>query len=1169
MNKPHSDFVHLHVHTQYSLLDGACRLDNLIDLCSRYNMPACAITDHGNMFGAIEFYEKAVEKGIKPIIGCEMYVAPKSRFDKAAHGIKGAGFHLVLLSKNITGYKNLMEIVSSGYLEGFYYKPRTDKEVLARCGKGLIAMSACLKGEVSHYLLSGQWDEAVRVANEYAEIFGRDNFYLEIQDNHIEEQTQLNKDLVKLGRELGLGIVATNDVHYLDITDAKAHDILLCVQTQTTVDETDRMKFQTDQLYFKPAEVMKKAFAELPEAIENTIKIAEKCQLEMSFKDFHLPRFEAPGGEDNNTYLWKLVEAGIIRRYGSMPPEIKKRVEYEMKVINDLGYVSYFLIVWDFINFAREKGIPVGPGRGSAAGSIISYALGITDIDPLRYGLIFERFLNPSRVTMPDIDIDFCYERRPEVIEYVINKYSKENVAQIITFGTMMAKGVLRDVGRVMGMPYSDVDKIAKLVPNDPKITLERALEIEPQLSSSYNNDPVVRQLMDVSKRLEGLTRHASVHAAGVVISDKPLQKRIPLFKTTDDQITTGYSMKSLERLGMLKMDFLGLKTLTVIHQALQIIKRTRGETVDINTISLEDKKTYELLVKAGTAGVFQLESGGMRDLLRRIKPDKFEDLIAILALYRPGPLGSGMVDDYIKRKNKEIEVKYDHPCLEPILKETYGIIVYQEQVMNIASALSGFSMAEADNVRKVMSKKKPEVMAALKTKFVEGAEKNKVDGATAAKVFDLIEFFAGYGFNKSHSAAYAMITYRTAYLKANYPVEFMAALLTSEKDDSDKIADYINESQRIGIDILPPDINESFKDFTVVGNGIRFGMSAVKNVGSGAADSIIASRLENGKYESLYDFSEKIDPKAVNKKVVESLIKCGAFDSTGIRRSQAIAVLDKVLEMAGKTHKDRRNGQMSFFDDAQAEDSFKDTFQDVPDIPEWSEHELLANEKEMIGFYITKHPLASYEKLVNAYSTCKVSELAGLTDGQEVLMGGLIKKARITVTKKTAEKMAIVALEDLNSFVETLVFPKTYKKVSELVKVDNMVFVRGKIDLKEEQPKIIAEDIILLEKVKEMFTKAVLIKLPATGLEKDMMIRVKTAIQRHKGNIPVYIDLISPEGRKVRLSTDRELGVHPTDELIADMEGIVGPGNVKFIAKSCSELPVSKSAPFSQYNPH
>ncbi|RKY42448.1 MAG: DNA polymerase III subunit alpha [Candidatus Makaraimicrobium thalassicum] len=1150
MTKPQSDFVHLHVHTQFSLLDGACRLPELLDLADKHGMPACAITDHGNMFGVIEFYEKARKKGIKPIIGCEIYMAPESRFDKTSHGIRGASYHLVLLAKNITGYRNLIDIVSIGYLEGFYYKPRVDKEVLARHSKGLIAMSACLKGEVPHFLLSDQWEQARKAAMEYADIFGRDNFYLEIQDNHLQPQYKLNSDMVKLARELDLPLVATNDVHYLDKNDAKAHDALLCIQTQTTLDDPNRMRFQSDQLYFKSSEEMKKAFSDIPEAIENTIRISDRCQLELNFDELHLPRFRAPGNEENSVFFKRLVNNGIKKRYEIITDEIKQRLAHELKIIQDSGYVSYFLIVWDFISHAKEKGISVGPGRGSAAGSIISYALGITDIDPIKYGLIFERFLNPARVTMPDIDIDFCFERRNEVIDYVIKKYSKENVAQIITFGTMMAKGVIRDVGRVMGMPYAEVDRIAKLIPQDPGITLEHALEIEPEIKARYEDDPMIRQLIDISQRLEGLNRHASTHAAGVVISDKPLQKRIPLFKTADDQVTTGYSMKSLEKIGMLKMDFLGLKTLTVIDQTVKIVKRTREEDIDINRILLDDKTTFDLLSRTETVGVFQLESSGMRDLLRKLRPAKFEDLIAILALYRPGPMGSGMLDEFVKRKQGHIEVRYDHPALEPILKETYGIIVFQEQVMQIVSTLAGFSMAEADNVRKIMGKKIQEAMGEVKVKFLEGSQKKGVDKATAERIWDFIAYFAGYGFNKSHSAAYAMLSYRTAYLKANYPVEFMTALLASEKNNTDKISNYINESIQMGIDILPPDVNESFKDFTVVGKGIRFGLSAVKNVGSGAAEAIIATRKENGKFESIYDFAHKVDSRAVNRKVVESLVKCGAFDSTGIYRSQAMAVLDKVLGMAAKTNRDRDIGQMSFFDDAVTDESFRESFQNIPNIPEWPEHELLSNEKEMLGFYITKHPLTRFEKLLNAYSTGKISELSGMSDGQEVLIGGIVNKARVTVTRKKAEKMAILSLEDLDNFVDVLVFPAAYRKAPELAKEDNLIYVHGRLNLREEEPKIVAEDIIPLEKVKEKFTKAVLIKMSTTGLEEQMMKRIRRAIEKFRGKVPLFIDLISPERRRVRLSTDKELFVYPTDKLIDEIEAIVGAGNVKFLTK-------------------
>jgi len=1150
MEKPKSDFIHLHVHTQYSLLDGACRLKELVERAKAYDMSACAITDHGNMFGAIEFYEQALEKGIKPIIGAEIYIAPQSRFDKTSHGIKGAGFHLVLLVKNLMGYKNLMEIISLGFLEGFYYKPRADKEVLARCSKGLIAMSACLKGEVAHYLLSEQKKKAKKAAQDYVDIFGKENFYLELQDNHLSEQQGLNKEMVKLARELDLPLVATNDVHYLEKSDAKAHDALLCIQTQTTLDATDRMKFQSDQMYFKSRDEMKQAFQEVPESIENTVKIAEKCHLDLDFSQLHLPRFEAPEGQDNAVFFKDLINEGIKKRYEVVTDEIKERVKHEYEIIEKSGYTSYFLIVWDLITSAKEQGISVGPGRGSAAGSIISYALGITDIEPLGYDLIFERFLNPARVSMPDIDIDFCFERRGEVIDYVIKKYSEENVAQIITFGTMMAKGVLRDVGRVMGLPYAEVDKIAKLVPNDIGITLEQALERDPELSSIYEKDATIRELIDMSKRLEGLTRHVSTHAAGVVISDKPLRERIPIYKTADGQITTGYPMKSLEKTGMLKMDFLGLKTLTVIDQTVKIVKRTREKEIDIENIQLDDKNTYELLARGETAGVFQLESGGMRDLLRKIKPERFEDLIAILALYRPGPLGSGMVDEFIKRKNGEIEVKYDHPALEPILKETYGVIVYQEQVMKIVSVLAGFSMSEADEVRKMMAKKKPEAMAKLKIQFFEGAEKTGVERHIAEKVFDQIEYFAGYGFNKSHSTGYAMISYRTAHLKTNYPVEFMTALLTSERNNMDKIADYIGESVRMGMEILPPDINESFRDFTVVGKDIRFGLVAVKNVGTGAVEHIIEMRRKHGRFESLYNFAEKIDSRVANKKVIESLIKCGAFDSTGLYRSQAMAIFDKVIEVAQKAQKDRLNGQMSFFDDGQAIENFKESFHNTPNIQEWPEHELLACEKEMLGFYISKHPLVKFEKLLDAYSTCKVSELADLSDGQRVLIGGLINKVRLTTTRKKREKMAIVRLEDLNNFVEVLVFPRAYQKSPDLIKEDALVYIDGRLNLREEEPKIVAEDILPLEKVKELFTKSIVVRLSTTGLEEQLMMRVRRIIQKHRGNIPVFIDLLSPERGKIRMSTDKGMSVVPTDEFFRDVETVVGVGNVKFITK-------------------
>ncbi|MDD5422859.1 MAG: DNA polymerase III subunit alpha, partial [Candidatus Omnitrophica bacterium] len=962
----HSDFVHLHVHTQYSLLDGACLLEPLMNKVKEHRMPACAMTDHGNMFGAIEFYDLCMKNGVKPIIGSEVYIAPDSRFEKSSRGISDASFHLVLLAKNETGYRNLMKLVSIGFLEGFYYRPRIDKEVLAKHKDGLICLSACLKGEIPHLIYTNQLDQARKTIDEYKDMFGKDNFYLEIQDNLIPEQDTVNAELIKLSRETGIGLVATNDVHYVEKDHAKAHEALLCIQTQTTLDDPNRMRLQTEEFYFKSRDEMARKFGDAaPEALKNTVAIAEKCNLELDFKKTHLPNYKVPEGKTKEGYLRELVDQGLKKRYPDDDKTVLDRVQHELKIIEKLGYTSYFLIAWDFVHYAKENHIPVGPGRGSAAGSVVSYALGITSIDPLRYDLLFERFLNPERVSMPDIDIDFCYERRNEVIDYVVKKYSKDNVAQIITFGTMMAKAVVRDTGRAMGMPYADVDKIAKLIPNDLNMTLTHALEQEPELRNLYKMDSKIAQLIETSLVLEGLTRHASTHAAGIVISEEPLVNHVPLYKIQDGQITTGYSMSSLEKIGMLKMDMLGLRTLTVISEAKKIIKRTKGIDLDLDNVPTEDKKTYKLLTNAESVGVFQLESSGMRDLLKKLKPEKFEDLIALLALFRPGPIGSGMLDDFMKRKHGEVKMRYDHQLLEPILKETYGVILFQEQAMRIASSLAGFTLAQADNLRRAMAKKTPEVMVEVRTHFVNGCLKNRIDRRTADRIFDQIEYFAGYGFNKSHSAAYAMISYQTSYLKANYPGEFMTALLTSEKDNLDKIAVYISESQRMGLKILPPDVNESYANFTLIGDSIRFGLLAVKNVGQGAIESIIGVRDKGGKFKSIYEFTERVDLRLVNRKVIESLIKCGALDSLGLYRSQLSAMIDKALEVAGGIQKDRSNGQLSFFDKFEDEENFKKTYQEIPNIPEWPENQLLAYEKEMLGFYVTNHPLARFEKIL------------------------------------------------------------------------------------------------------------------------------------------------------------------------------------------------------------
>jgi len=1144
----HSDFVHLHVHTQYSLLDGACILEPLIRKIKEHRMPACAITDHGNMFGAIEFYDLAMRSGVKPIIGSEVYIAPDSRFEKTSHGIQDASFHLILLAKNEAGYKNLMKLVSAGFLEGFYYRPRIDKEILAQYSNGLICTSACLKGEVPHLINTGQIDQARKVIDEFRSIFGKDNYYLEIQDNLIPDQDKVNVEILKLAKEMGVGLVATNDVHYIEKDHAKAHETLLCIQTQTTMDDPNRMRLQTDEFYLKSKEEMSRSFGSVaPEAIRNTMAIAEKCNLELDFKKHHLPNYKVPEGTTREAFMRGLVYDGVKKRYPNADKAVADRVEHELKVIEKFGYPSYFLIAWDFVNYAKQNGIPVGPGRGSAAGSVVSYALGITNIDPLKYDLLFERFLNPERISLPDIDIDFCYERRGEVIDYVVKKYSKENVAQIITFGTMMAKAVIRDTGRALGIAYADVDKIAKLVPNDLNMTLAHALEQEAELRAMYKNDPKITELIDTSMVLEGLTRHASTHAAGIVISEQPLVSYVPLYKIQEGQITTAYPMTSLEKIGLLKMDLLGLRTLTVISEAVKIIKRTKQIDLDMDGLPIDDKKTYRLLANAESAGVFQLESSGMRDLLKKLNPEKFEDVIALLALFRPGPIGSGMLDDFMKRKHNEIKIRYDHKLLEPILMETYGVILYQEQAMRIANNLAGFSLAQADNLRRAMAKKTPEVMAEMRNHFVDGCMKTGIDRRTADRIFDQIEKFAGYGFNKSHSAAYALISYRTAYLKANFPVEFMTALLTSEKDNLDKIAQYISEAQRMAIKILPPDINESFANFTIIGDSVRFGLAAVKNVGEGAIESILATRKKNGNFKSIYDFTEKVDSRLVNRKVIESLIKCGALDSLGLFRSQLAAMIDKAVEVASGAQKDRVNGQLSFFPSFEDEENFKKTYQEIPNIPEWPENQLLAYEKEMIGFYITKHPLTSFEKVMRTYSTCSTADLRARRDGEEVMLGGIIAKAKFTVTRRTSEKMAIVTLEDLHGTVETLVFPVTFAKTGPLIKQDAIVFVKGRLSLREDEPKIVANEIAALESVRMKYTKAIVIELVTAGLEPSALEKLKKVLSRYPGGIPAYLRFVKPGGDKTVVAMGNNYYVEPHEGLVRDIEKIFGRDVVSF----------------------
>jgi DNA polymerase III subunit alpha len=1140
------EFVHLHNHTQYSLLDGASLLTELVKLAQLYNMPSVAITDHGNMFGAIEFYLLCKQAGIKPIIGCEMYMAPASRFDKSSHGIQDAAYHLLLLAKDEQGYHNLMKLVSIGYLEGFYYKPRIDREILSAYSKGLICLSACLKGEIPHLILSEQMDQASRVAGEFSELFGKGNFYLEMMNHGIPEQKKVNSVLLKMGKDLGIGIVATNDCHYLQRQHARAQEALLSIQTQTTLDDPNRMRMQTDEFYFKTADEMARLYQDTPDALKNTLEISRKCNLELDLKSMHLPQFSPPEGKSREGYLKDLVVDGLNKKYTKIDDAIQARVDSELKVISESGFTSYFLIVWDFIRYAREHKIPVGPGRGSAAGSVISYCLGITDLDPLKYNLLFERFLNPDRISLPDIDIDFCYERRDEVIDYVRHKYGAENVAQIITFGTMMAKAAIRDVARVMSFTYGDADRIAKLVPNDLNITIAQALRQEPELMQMYKTDKRVTDLIDTASVLEGVTRHASTHAAGVVISEKGLSNYIPLFKSSDGQVSTGYPMGSLEKIGLLKMDFLGLKTLTVIDQSIKIIKRTQSKSIDIQNIPLDDKKTYKLLQQAESSGVFQVESRGMRDILRKLKPAVFEDIIALLALYRPGPIGSGMVDDFINRKHGRLRVKYDHPLLEPILKDTHGIILYQEQVMQIVHKLAGFSLSQADLLRRAISKKNPEVIQQQRKQFVEGCEKhNSIDKRIADKIFNLIEYFSNYGFNKSHSAAYALISFRTAYLKTHFPVEFMAALLTSERDNTDKVAQYIEECRRMGISVLPPDINESFAHFTVVEKSVRFGLAAVKNVGEGAIDSIVIARKKIGPFGSIYDFTEHVDLRLVNRKVIESLIKCGAMDSFKLHRSQMTAMLDHALEVAGVLQKDRLNGQFSLFDNFEADDKFKAHFQQVPQIKEWPESQLLAFEKELLGFYISSHPLARYEKSLKLYTSSTTQTLGQLHDGDEASIGGIITKAKYTFTKRNNEKMAILRLEDLKGTVEVLVFPRTFKDAEKNIAEDAIVFIKGRANLREDTPKIIAEEILPLEDARKKYTQALSIELITTALEKETLSKLNDILRKHRGRTPVYINFTTPDKKKVQMAAGRDLSVLPTDTLITEIEALVGDGAV------------------------
>jgi DNA polymerase-3 subunit alpha len=1152
----HANFVHLHLHTQYSLLDGANRLEDLFARAKEFRMPALAITDHGAMFGALEFYQQALKSGIKPIIGCEVYVAPESRFEKTAKGISEASHHLILLAKNLQGYRNLLKLVSLGYFEGFYYRPRVDKEILQQYNEGLIALSACLQGEVPFHLAGGDEKRACAAAEEFKSIFPDRRFYLEIQENKIAEQKKANDGLLKLARKLSLPLVATNDCHYLRKEDARAHEVLLCIQTGKTLKDPDRLRFTTEEFYFRSAEEMEALFSYCPESLQNTVEIAERCNLELRLNELQFPEFQIPDGETLDSFLEKTARKGLNDRLTEMRAKGKiggseenyfQRLENELKMIHKMGFSGYFLIVADFIRYAKKKGIPVGPGRGSGAGSLVAFAMGITEIDPIVNGLLFERFLNPERVSPPDIDIDFCIDGREEVIQYVRRKYGEDHVAQIITFGKMQARAVIRDVGRALDMPYGEVDRIAKMIPNTLNITLDEALKQEPRLQELTKTNSEVGRLLSLAKSLEGLPRHASTHAAGVVISSTPLVEMVPLYRGSQNEVVTQYAMKDVEKIGLIKFDFLGLKTLTMIEDVVRRVREGRGETLDLQQIAPDDPKTYALLCAGDTSGVFQLESSGMRDLVVRLAPSRFEDLVALLALYRPGPLKSGMVDDFIKRKQGKTPITYDLPELEGILSETYGVIVYQEQVMKIATVLANFTPAEADLLRRAMGKKKADEMAMQKKNFLGGAQAGKIPAKKAEKLFDLMAKFAEYGFNKSHSAAYAQVALQTAFLKAHYPVEFMAALMSSEMANADKILRYLNECREKKIEVLPPDVNESRQDFTVGDEKIRFGLAAVKNVGLAAIQSILAAREEKGAFSSLADFCLQVDLRKVNKRVIESLIKCGAFDAGGYPRARLLAGLEEAMEWAQSRERELNNPQMGMFRSLPGNGGPKGE-PPLPAVPDWPDSQRLTFEKETMGFYLTGHPLNRYEATLRRLTTLDTQRVQEIHDAQEVIIGGVVSNLKEINTKK-GDRMAFVTLEDLNGVVEVIVFSDLYKNASLLLKGEDPIVVKGRTDAGEESVKIIAGEILPFEQALGKLTTSIHLEVRSHSLGREDLLAMKEIFEDSRGNCPVYLHLVLPEKQEAVIALGDEWKVNSGEQLVRRMKDLLGYEAVSFQA--------------------
>lgn len=1164
-----SSFVHLHVHTEYSLLDGAARIQELVRAAEAQGMDALAITDHGAMHGVIPFYQACRERGIRPIIGCEVYLTPGDMEDRPSPQ-ENRIYHLLLLAETTEGYKNLMKLVSEAHLRGFHYKPRVDKALLRRFRRGLIATSACLSGEIPRAILEGRFGDARRIAEEYRELFGEGNFFLELQSHGLPEEMKVNRHLIALAEETGLPLVATNDVHYINRQDHGVQDCLLCIGTGRRLDEEDRMRFPTEEFYLKSPDEMVRLFADVPEAIRNTVRIAERCRVEIPLGERLLPRFPVPEGHTATSYLRELCRKGAVERYGSITPEVRQRLRYELDVIERMGFSDYFLIVWDFVRFAHERGIATGPGRGSAAGSLVAYVLRITDIDPLRYGLLFERFLNPERISMPDIDIDFNYERRDEVIEYVSRKYGPDRVAQIITFGTMAPRAAVRDVGRVMGLPYAEVDRAAKMIPVAPGMTLEKAFQAEPRLKELCDQNPQMARLMEVVEKVEGLPRHASTHAAGLVISEEPLTEHVPLMRGSDGGSLTQYPMDVLEKIGLLKADFLGLRNLTVIERAIGIIRETEGREIRFDRMDMEDEATYRMLGQGETIGVFQLESTGMRRVLRELKPSCFEDLIAVLALYRPGPMEQ--IPRFIRAKHGREPVDYPHPDLEPILKDTYGIIVYQEQIMQIASRMAGFTLGQADLLRRAVSKKQRELLNEQRDAFLAGCRANGYDEETGSRVYDLIVRFADYGFNRSHSAAYAVLAYQTAYLKANHPLAFMAALLTTVMGSQGKMAEYIEECRRMGIAVLPPDVNRSGRTFRVEGEAIRFGLEAVKNVGTQAIEAILRERKRRP-FRDLFDLCARVDLRHVNRRVLESLIQCGATESLDGHRAMQLAMLDEAIERGSAFQQLRSEDQLDLFEDEGL--TLSSPRFDYSGTAPFTRREILEMERELLGLYLSGHPLDGYREMLPRLTTHTLAELEECRDGERVSIAGMITHIKPITTRK-GEPMAFAAVEDWSRQVEVILFPRTYRQYRPLLQTDRPVRISGRINLHEEGVKILADALEDLERLAadrpaasegasrafpalspdrpgaavasarkaagsgdEGHPAAAFVRISPRHESGEVLQSLKRELLRHRGNVPVY--LYYERTKKVLALPVAKYGIRPTEECRARIEEILG----------------------------